>query len=107
MAEKKEDKYTQVVIWPGIIIGKDKVQEFEEWMNEAGFRVKYIKEFKTLPTPNEQDTGGRNDTLFYIHSEDIGKFAIWRLGRGMRWIEDAIDNEPEIYPEDVKNYKTW
>ena len=75
-------------------------KEFEEFFHDEGFRVKYATEFKTL-TGNGGE-GGRQDVLFYIHDEDVKKFAMYRLKReGMSWWEDAIDNENKIFPERI------
>ena len=88
------NKTDQIVVWEATIVGKDNVKKFETFLKEEGFRAKYATEFKTLPDKDDYSnkTGGRNDLLFYIHSDDISKFAIWRLQRGMRWWEDYLDN---------------
>ena len=107
------NEFSQVVVWPGTLVGEDKSEEFEKFILEnLGSRIKYIKEVKTLPDKDESgkdipETGGRNDAFFYVHQEDISKFAVARLSYGMRWIEDALDNNPYIYPKEVKEYRTW
>ena len=98
--------YTQLVVWPACVVGKadEKRREFQQLMLDDGFRVKYAGEFETLPTPGDTSgkTGGRNDLLFYIHNDDVGKFAIWRLRYGMRWWEDYLDNgSDEIVPREI------
>ena len=89
-------KYTQLVVWPGTVVGKKKIKEFEDWLKDEGFRVKYEAEFLTLPDQNGsglvKGTGNRNDLLFFIHSEDVPKFAVWRLSYGFRWWEDYMAN---------------
>ena len=59
----------------------------------------------------EPDTGGRNDAFFYVHSEDIGGFAIKRLQMGIRWWEDVIkynDNSHLYTQEFLDTYPpTW
>ena|ERR1017187_9568623 len=110
--DNRSNPFKQVCVWPGTIVGPDPetIQDMEEWFLELGFRIKYIEEIKTKPTPGEYGTGGRNDCLFYIHSEDVAKFSVPRFQFGVRWIEDVLDNEPEeysIYPEHMKKYRTW
>jgi hypothetical protein len=58
------------------------------------------------------ETGGRVDTIFAVHDDDVMKFAVPRLAMGIRWIEDVLDNEARetehsIYPDRVKEYRTW
>lgn len=99
-------KTQQIVVWESTIVGDDNIEGFEDWMKEHGFNVKYLTEFTTLPdmvgdkpVPN---TGGRNDLLFEVASDDILKFAVWRLQHDMRWWEDYLDNgEWKVVPPDV------
>ncbi|MEK6829757.1 MAG: hypothetical protein AABY15_06575 [Nanoarchaeota archaeon] len=102
-----EKKFTQVCVWEGCLVGKEKIDEFKAHMKkEFGVRVKYIEEIKTQPDSN--GPGGRNDLLFYIHVDDIGKFAVKRLLFGIRWFEDVVKNSPRIYSnETIAKYKTW
>lgn len=96
MRYKGEIIMDQIVVWEGTIVGENKREEFEDWMKDNGFHVQYLTEFKTLPDKEDgelvPDTGGRNDLLFTIDANDVKKFAIWRLGYGMRWWEDYLDN---------------
>jgi hypothetical protein len=115
MSTATVNAFQQVVVWPGTVVGTDKIEEFESFMkDQIDTRVKYIEEIKTGPDMEDgcpvEGTGGRNDLLFYVHSEDLMSFAIARLQFGMRWIEDVLDNESEdysIYPERVKEYRKW
>ena len=97
----------QIVVWEGTIVGKDKIKEFESWMKENGFKVKYLTEFTTLPDKHVKGTGGRNDLLFEIDSKSTGKFSLWRLNYGMRWWEDYLDNGSYkiVPPEILKQYE--
>lgn len=87
---------SQVVVWPGTVLGADKAEEFEEWIAEHGFTATYLEEFRTLPDVSDgrvvENTGGRNDLLFQVEDDDLGKFALWRFGYGMSWWEDYLDN---------------
>lgn len=104
-------KFNQLCVWPGTLVGKDQVKDFEKFMLEdVGARVKYETEIETLPTPDEEGTGGRNDVFFYIHDDDIMKFAVPRLSMGIRWWEDVLGNGGGVlYKEEVltKYPKTW
>lgn len=122
----EEDPFTQLCVWPATGVlktgisadspkGKEKIQEFEVFMATEfqGVRVKYAEEIKTLPNIDlrtnvqEKDTGNRNDLFFWIHSDDIGKFAISRLTYGIRWWEDVLENGGGIiYPDSIlEKYK--
>ena len=98
---------SQVVVWRGTVVGKDRADEFEQWVAENGFNVVYLEEFKTLPDTDEwgdpvEGTGGRNDLLFQVEDDDLGKFSLWRLGYGMSWWEDYLDNgNYAIVPDEV------
>jgi len=106
--------YTQVCIWEGTLVGQEKVQEFEAFMkDEFGADVKYIEEIETNPDQDNngnpvEGTGGRNDLLFYIKSDDISTFAIKRLAYGIRWLEDVFGNGyGHLYPSRIEQLKTW
>ena len=111
---KNKSKFSQVCVWPGTVVGAEKVKDFEQFIKkEFGVRVKYIEEILTSPDVRNgfpvEGTGGRNDLFFKVHSDDIMKFAIPRLQVGIRWVEDVLDNEGgmSLYPERVVNYRTW
>jgi len=103
--------YNQLCVWPATVIGKDQVANFEKFMlKEMKVRVKYDSEQITNPDPEDSSTGGRNDAFFYVHKDDVGKFAIPRLSMGIRWWEDVLLNNNEyLYSEDfIKSHpKTW
>lgn len=111
-----KNKFTQLCVWPGCTVGEKKVRKFENLMlDEFNARVKYASEIKTKPDFDNDgnpvpETGDRNDLLFYIHTDDIGHFAIKRLSLGIRWWEDVRDNGGnKLYSKSVlKKYpKTW
>lgn len=111
----RKPEFSQVAVWRGTVVGQENVASFEKFFEEAmNVRVQYLEEVNTLPDQDKygrvvNGTGGRTDVLFGVHKEDLGKFAIARFGLdgGCSWIEDAIDNAPEIYPARVTEYKTW
>lgn len=109
----KQENFNQVCVWQGTIIGEDRVSEFTEWCKDTfDVRVQYLEEYKTLPDVNDfgnpvEGTGGRNDVIFAIHDEDVNKFVVSRFEYGIRWIEDVISNNPDIYDKRIKKYGTW
>jgi hypothetical protein len=113
--EKKEG-FCQVCVWPGTIVEEGKEREFEDFMlKELGTRVRFLETILTKPDKrkdgtDDPDTGGRADVFFAVHDEDVGKFAVPRLGYGIRWIEDALakcNHTAHLYPSRVKKYKIW
>jgi|LauGreDrversion4_2_1035121.scaffolds.fasta_scaffold1294733_2 hypothetical protein len=104
-------KFNQLCVWEGTLVGKEEIKSFEKFFkNEMNVRVKYMEEIETLPTPGEPNTGGRNDVFFYVHDDDIPKFAIPRLSLGIRWWEDVLGNgNGVLYSQEVltKYPKTW
>jgi hypothetical protein len=112
------NSFTQLCVWPAVILGDSSIEEFESFFeSELGVRIKYHTEVETLPDLDEKgnpvpDTGGRNDIFFFVHSDDIVKFAVPRLEMGIRWWEDVIkynDNSKHLYtPEFIEaNPVTW
>jgi hypothetical protein len=111
-----EKEFKQVCVAPALIVGTlgKQHRSFEEFMLAMfHVRVKYIEEITTNPDVNGDgvdipDTGFRNDTFFYIHEDDIGKFALPRLEHNIRWVEDIFFNHQEyLYPTRIKKYMTW
>ena len=110
-------KYNQLCVWPATVVGKDDVKDLEDFFkDEMDVRVKYKTEVLTNPDLDENgnevpDTGGRNDLFFYVHDDDIGKFAVPRLSMGIRWYEDVVsyNDGAYLYPESFleENPITW
>jgi hypothetical protein len=111
------NNYTQLCVWPGTVLGEGSVQDFENWFLDAmGVRVQYKCEQVTNPDLDNNgnpvpETGGRNDLFFYIHSEDIQKFAIPRFQMGIRWWEDVVkyNDNSHLYTTSFleENPTTW
>ena len=95
------DKYKQLCVMPSTIVEPNQVTDFEEFIKEEfGIRVK----FETTVKLNQlnQDDENKVDTLFYLHTDDIKKFAIRRLSTDIKWWEDYVDNGyTENYPEEI------
>ena len=110
-------KYNQLCVWPATVVGKDDVKDLEDFFKEEmDVRVKYKTEVLTNPDLDEDgnevpETGGRNDLFFYVHDDDIGKFAVPRLSMGIRWYEDVVsyNDGAYLYPESFleENPITW
>jgi len=97
------DKFSQLVVWEGIIISPSQFEEFENWMlKEFNTRAKAWQQVTTLPAFGEE--GGRKDLLFWVHHEDIPHFAVKRLAVGFRWWEDVVLNGNRVlYSQEVQS----
>lgn len=117
MTKISMNQFKQLCVWPGIVLGEITPQDFEQYFFDGlGVRVKYHTEVKTLPDLDEHDepvpdTGDRNDLFFYIHDEDVVKFAVPRLAMGIRWWEDVVkyNDNKHLYTEEFlrDNPVTW
>lgn len=103
-----ENKYKQLCVWEGVILGNNSSKDFERIFEEHGFRVKFEALVTTQPDLNNKGnpvpgTGGRSDILFYIHDDDIAKFSIKRLAFGIRWWEDVVGygKQSYLYPKKI------
>ena len=112
---ERPDEFGQVCVWPGVIVDEE-VDGFAEFMlKNFNARVLYLEQIETFPDRNEdgscvEDTGGRNDLFFAVHRNDIGGFAVPRLGAGIRWLEDVlapVNGGAVLYPERVTDYQVW
>jgi len=107
--------FSQVVVWHGIVIGDEHIPDFLNFVAErfSGTRAQYIREVVTTPDLDDNGveipgTGGRNDVLFAVHEDDIAKFAVERLGYGMRWLDDVyLNGNGYLYPADVSELLSW
>jgi len=83
--DTEEGKYTQLCVWPATILGDNTPEQFEQFIKEEfnDTRAKFTEEVITNPANGEK--GGRHDLFFYIHNDDLGKFAVKRLSYGIRW----------------------
>ena len=100
--------YNQLCVWQGTLLGDSTPKDLENFfMSEMEVRVKYHTEVETLPDLNSSgapvpETGGRSDLFFYVHEEDVSKFAVPRLQMGIRWWEDVIkyNDNSHLYPNE-------
>lgn len=116
MDDMEDGNYTQVCVMEGVIVHDDQVDEFVSKLTELfGCRFKFLEQFTTLPDREWGEpvpgTGGRSDVLFYVHTDDIGRFAVPRLLYGIHWIEDVFANmdgkNNVYYPERLRSYCSW
>lgn len=107
MNKELKQGFTQVVVWPGTICPDNQAEDFEGWIAETfKCRAQYLEQVET--TEASEDGSPRVDLLFAIHTQDLPRFAVPRLGYGMRWIEDVYGNgQGHIYPERIKEYGSW
>jgi hypothetical protein len=95
-----ENNYTQLCVLLGI---SDSEEDLMKHMKKE-FKVRFkFAEFITI-------ADGRRDALFYVHSDDIQKFAVARFALRIKWWEDAVANKlTKGYPRGYqKKYpKTW
>lgn len=112
----------QYVVLQGLLFDpKDKshIKSVNDFFREKGWgQLKYILQFKTLPDsfrpqimemPTGEKfggTGGRNEVVFEWkgNNQEMGRFAVGRFVMGAdapRWLEDYIDNNRPIIPENV------
>jgi len=108
MTIQRNEGFKQVCVWPGCLVGAEKIDEFVSFMKESfNVRVQYLEEIVTLPGDGGE---GRNDLFFAVNQEDICNFAVERLDAGIRWVEDVLapcNYHDPIYPEYVFEYKSW
>ena len=114
MIKERLPDYTQVCVFPGLIVDENKIEEFTDQIKEVfDTRVQYLETILTKPDLDDpENTGGRSDVFFAVHQDDIAKFAVRRLQYGIRWIEDVLSKVNgyhlnPLYPEYVKEYKSW
>ena len=111
-AVKTEATYTQLCVLHAVILKPEDYADFENFiLEETGCRIKVMEVAITNPDPNDPTTGGRHDVLFYVHPEDVEKFAVPRFKFGIRWWEDVIvyNNRAYLYSNEIlKKYPpTW
>lgn len=112
-----EKGFTQVCVWLGTVVADDEISEMVSFFKKKmGVRVQYLESIVTGPDSGDgaigicgvAGTGGRVDVFLAVHDDDIAKFALARLGLGIRWIEDIYGNgHGNIYPARIADYISW
>lgn len=111
---QQKDQFNQLCVMEGALFPEGLKEEEEEGIKEFhqffkdkfNVRVKFENQIKTLPNMKDgkpvPETGGRSDLFFYIHDDDIHKFAKPRSEMGIRWWEDVLANgNGKLYDNDV------
>jgi hypothetical protein len=107
--EVSKESFNQLCVWPGTILEEKEIPNFESFFKDImGVRVKHEATIMTLPSLDEngkeiQETGGRSDVFFYVHADDVLKFALPRLEMNIRWWEDVIkynDSSKGLYTKE-------
>ncbi|MBY6842837.1 hypothetical protein [Clostridium botulinum] len=92
------NKFNQLCVLQGVTLGDSQADEFVNFIKtELNTRVKFCEEVITQGNVERQEEGGRHDLLFYVHDDDISHFAIKRLSMGIRWWEDVVSYNDEVY----------
>lgn len=104
----KENKFNQLCVWRGTLLGDKTPKDFEELFKLKKYRVKFAEEVTTNPDKDDcgndiPGTGGRTDILFYIHDDDIQRFALFRFQLGISWWEDVVkyNKKSYLYSEEI------
>lgn len=93
-----ENQFKQLCVWPGTMLGDNTVNDFEKFIKETfDVRVKFAEEVITNGSKERDEEGGRHDLFFFVHNEDISKFAVKRLAYGIRWWEDVVSYNDGAY----------
>ena len=116
LVPKDVDYYKQVCVIQGMLLGELDAEEFKQYVSDNfdGVRVNLLEEVTTNPDLDEDgnaiaETGGRNDIFFNVHSEDIAKFAVKRLGWCKWWEDVHYNGQTHLYSQEILNKypKTW
>jgi|SaaInlLV_10m_DNA_2_1039722.scaffolds.fasta_scaffold00468_26 hypothetical protein len=100
--------YTQIVVWPGTVMdeAEGEHKKFEKWMKDHfAVSVKYLETIVTRAGAGGE--GGRTDVFFVCKDEDVPKLVIPKLQLEMTWLEDAVANFGEIYPDRVREWNKF
>lgn len=94
----EDQSYQQICVLRGV---SDSLEDLGKLIPETfDVRIQMLDEFKTRA--GQGGDGGRRDVLFLIHSDDISKFAVSRLGCGISWWEDYLAGSKSIVPPSIK-----
>lgn len=103
----ENDKFSQLCVIRGLIV--EDSEDFISFLtSEFECRFKFAESVTTIA--NNDGDGGRIDVLFYVHNDDITKFAVPRLMYGISWWEDVLANaHGNLYSNEIlsKYPKTW
>lgn len=95
-----ESPYTTLVVWQGTDVGKDDdIEDF--FLKECDSRIKRIGCIVCI--------NGRIDFAFFVHDDDVLKFAVQRFKLGSigvpRWWEDIYFNDQQDdFPQEFLDF---
>jgi len=94
---ERTHEYTQVVVAPFMTAQEGDEKQINRLMRSLGCKHDIILLGSVQTNHPLPDGTWRNDTLFLIHTADIGAFATQRFGAGIRlsWLEDILGNDME------------
>lgn len=95
-----DNNFNQLCVLQGYSLGRHTPENFEDEYKKKGFRVKFAEEVSLRSK--------RHDVLFYIHNDDIHKFAVQRFLMKpvtARWWEEMVKytNVPHEYDQNLLN----
>lgn len=105
--KERDEGYTQFCVWPATVVEEGDEERLQEFMKDK-FNLEHDIHITgcVVTEPDKkngevvEDTGGRIDFLFFVHDDDISRFAVPRLMMGIRWWEDVVGNKShKIYPK--------
>lgn len=99
-----DENFKQLCVWHGVTIEDGEEQDFVKYFEENfEVRVKFAEMTITNSSMERNEEGGRPDILFYIHDDDVLKFAEPRLEVGIRWWEDVVfyNDNAYLYSDDI------
>jgi len=75
-----DNKFNQLCVWQGTVLGDSTIEDFVNFFKETfNARIQFCEEVTTNGNVEKDEEGGRNDILFYVHEDDISRFAVKRL----------------------------
>jgi hypothetical protein len=94
-----EGPFQTMALWQGTFVSEaDDVESF--FLEKLGARIRRVGCVNT--------SKGRVDFVFFVHSEDVAKFAVQRLKLGQdmpRWWEDIyFNNQQDQFPQSFLDF---
>jgi len=95
----KNGLYWQVCVWPGIAIGRDKVQVFNEFIKKE-FNLKFpVRAIGNFPVVSASGDVVKKEFAFVVHQIDAcHRFCPFKYRHGFKNLEDMPDDR---YPREV------
>jgi len=72
-----DNNFNQLCVWLGTMLGDNTEEDFVNFIKkEFDVRAKFAEIVVTNGSIERNEEGGRHDLLFFVHNEDVGKFAV-------------------------------